>query len=83
MPVGHTKLTAPVLRFWQLWLPLFSTSTRKIYGEPYGTLIAPVLSVGTLVLLKVTKLTTVRLACGFTVTGIGAESLAANVPSPP
>jgi hypothetical protein len=31
----------------------------------------------------VTKLTTVWLFCFATVTGIGAESLAANVPSPP
>ena len=37
VPVGHTKLIAPVVRFSQVVPELFATSTRKMYGEPYAT----------------------------------------------
>src|SRR5258708_15780655 len=68
VPVGQTKLTTPVLKFSHGVPPLFSTSTRRTYGDPYCTVCAAVLRIGLLLASKVTKLTSTLLACLMRVT---------------
>src|SRR2546430_12492011 len=84
VPVGQMKLTALVVTFSQIVPVLFATSTRKIYGEPYGTEweFVSILATAPFV-ANVTNWTFTALLTFMEFTVKDGDSLDKKVPSPP